>query len=550
MRISGLRMTNFKRFTDLTIEGIGQDTKLVLLIGANGSGKSSIFDAFEFVSRNAKRGSFRGQSEYYQKSPGVDAAVRIDLAPKSLAASAEPQSDVLERIGDRNSYEVRARQFYGRSSVRIIPRATAVRSPESLLLNDADGPDEFILPDERFNADLQVYVSTIDKALREAFIAEKRDDAPEVRTEQIEPLNDALIRVFGDKPGLAPQLINWESTEIAKGAQLIFSKGNVNITYDLLSHGEKQVVILLLDFLVRRDQMQDHVIFIDEMDNHLHRDLQFRLLEEIVDHWIPDSSQLWTATHALGFIDYASKAPEAVVIDLDELDFDQPQVLRPLLQNDPSMFDIAISPELLAELAANRRIVFVEGRTDIEAFNSLEGDAIFLPAGDKKQAFFKALGAKMLCLLDGDLLTNDDRAGLRKLYPFVRFLPTYCLENELYHPDNIAELAVSLGAGFDRDLYVAAWVTEMNRVRNERLAKVRSTRSTYKSIFPEIEKSPFAERDAQVVADLRSENFETFYPLLSAKDNGGEARKLVSWATRSALAKTERFAQRIRESLT
>ena len=43
----------------------------------------------------------------------------------------------------------------------------------------------------------------------------------------------------------------------------------------------------------------------------------------------------------------------AVVIDLDELDFDQPQVLQPLAKNDPSMFDIAISPELLAELAAN-----------------------------------------------------------------------------------------------------------------------------------------------------------------------------------------------------
>jgi hypothetical protein len=549
MRISGLRMTNFKRFTDLTIEGIAQDTKLVLLIGANGSGKSSVFDAFEFVSRNAKRGNFQPQGDYYRKSSDTDATVKIDIASKPVGSAPVVGSGMVERVGDQNSSDTQAAKFYGRSSVRIIPRATAVSSPEAQLLRDADGPSEFILPDERFNADLQLYVSGIDEALREAFIAEKRNDAPEVRSEQIEPLNKALMRVFGDKPGLAPQLVNWRSTTVGTGAQLIFAKGEVRITYDLLSHGEKQVVILLLDFLVRRDQMHDHVIFIDEMDNHLHRDLQFRLLEEIVDHWIPDSSQLWTATHALGFIDYASKAPEAVVIDLDELDFDQPQVVRPLMKNDPSMFDIAISPELLAELAANRRIVFVEGRTDIEAFNSLEGDVIFLPAGDKKQAFFKALGAKMLCLVDGDLLTNDDKAGLRKIYPFVRFLPTYCLENELYHPDNIAELAVSLGASFDRDSYVAAWVTEMSRVRNERLAKVRSIRSTYKSIFPEIEKSPFAERDAQVVDDLTSNDFETFYPLLSAKDNGGEARGLVSWATRSALAGTERFAQRIKESL-
>ncbi len=51
---------------------------------------------------------------------------------------------------------------------------------------------------------------------------------------------------------------------------------------------------------------------------------------------------------------------------------------------------------------------------------------------------------KYVVPIDGDLLTNEDKAGLRKLYPFVRFLPTYCLENELYHPDNIAELASSL----------------------------------------------------------------------------------------------------------
>ena len=520
-----------------------------MLIGANGSGKSSVFDAFEFVSRNAKRGNFQPQSDYYRKSSDGDATVRIDIASKPVGAATVVASGIVERVGDQNSSDTQAGKFYGRSSVRIIPRATAVSSPEAQLLRDADGPSEFILPDERFNADLQLYVSGIDEALREAFIAEKRNDAPEVRSEQIEPLNKALMRVFGDKPGLAPQLVNWRSTTVGTGAQLIFSKGDVRITYDLLSHGEKQVVILLLDFLVRREQMQDHVIFIDEMDNHLHRDLQFRLLEEIVDHWIPDSSQLWTATHALGFIDYASKAPEAVVIDLDELDFDQPQILRPLTKNDPSMFDIAISPELLAELAANRRIVFVEGRNDIEAFNSIEGDVVFLPAGDKKQAFFKALGAEMLCLIDGDLLTNDDKVGLRTLYPFVRFLPTYCLENELYHPDNVAELAFNLGTHFDRVCYVAAWVAEMNRVRNERLAKVRSTRSTYKSMFPEIEKPPFAQRDAQVVADLSSDDFETFYPLLSAKDNGAEARKLVSWATRSGLAATTRFVQRIKASL-
>ncbi len=51
MFINKLQLKNFKRFTDLTVDRAAQQNqnppKLVLLIGANGSGKSCIFDAFE-----------------------------------------------------------------------------------------------------------------------------------------------------------------------------------------------------------------------------------------------------------------------------------------------------------------------------------------------------------------------------------------------------------------------------------------------------------------------------------------------------------------------
>jgi AAA15 family ATPase/GTPase len=49
MKITRLELVNFKRFTHLTLEGIPEHAKLVLLVGANGSGKSSVFDAFECI---------------------------------------------------------------------------------------------------------------------------------------------------------------------------------------------------------------------------------------------------------------------------------------------------------------------------------------------------------------------------------------------------------------------------------------------------------------------------------------------------------------------
>ena len=97
---------------------------------------------------------------------------------------------------------------------------------------------------------------------------------------------------------------------------MVFKKGNFKINYDLLSHGEKQVIILLLNFIVRKEQYKDAIIYIDEMDCHLNTSLLSRLLSEIVNTWIPEDAQLWTASHALGFIDFAGSSENASIIDL------------------------------------------------------------------------------------------------------------------------------------------------------------------------------------------------------------------------------------------
>jgi len=47
MRIKNIRLKEFKRFDDLTIELGDNPKKIIALVGPNGCGKSSIFDAFE-----------------------------------------------------------------------------------------------------------------------------------------------------------------------------------------------------------------------------------------------------------------------------------------------------------------------------------------------------------------------------------------------------------------------------------------------------------------------------------------------------------------------
>ena len=45
MKIRSIHLRDFKRFTDLTISDLPETAKLVVLVGPNGCGKSSVFDA-------------------------------------------------------------------------------------------------------------------------------------------------------------------------------------------------------------------------------------------------------------------------------------------------------------------------------------------------------------------------------------------------------------------------------------------------------------------------------------------------------------------------
>ena len=47
MKIKSLLLKDFKRFSDLQIPEIPESAKLILLVGPNGSGKTSIFEAFK-----------------------------------------------------------------------------------------------------------------------------------------------------------------------------------------------------------------------------------------------------------------------------------------------------------------------------------------------------------------------------------------------------------------------------------------------------------------------------------------------------------------------
>lgn len=169
MRIKKIELKNFKRFTDLIISDIPNTSKLVLVIGSNGSGKSSLFDAFDWLSKGIYKGLPYGVDEaanYYQKNIGIESSVLIELDGDEL----------IEKMGSKvTKGENLIRKFLGRSSIRIVPRLSSSASPDAVSL-DNDSPATYIENDSRFINDVFLYIQQINNALREPVFSGKQAD--------------------------------------------------------------------------------------------------------------------------------------------------------------------------------------------------------------------------------------------------------------------------------------------------------------------------------------------------------------------------------------
>lgn len=71
MKVKKLELQNFKRFDKLTIDFCNNLYKLIVLVGPNGCGKSSVFDAFEQVGGRAKI-NCNSDDSYLRRKQGID----------------------------------------------------------------------------------------------------------------------------------------------------------------------------------------------------------------------------------------------------------------------------------------------------------------------------------------------------------------------------------------------------------------------------------------------------------------------------------------------
>ena len=314
MRIKSIHLTNFKRFTDLTIADIPASAKLVLVVGPNGCGKSSLFDALLHWYRLSAHGLISDDLAYFRKDVHktfewhreVDVQLHDDRAP---------HRDCL----------------YIRTAHRNDPDFSI-----STLRPPADPSQDTTLY-ERKLIDDDKSVSANYQALVYRTTAEVYNDENDLKT--VGALRDELIggirasmkNVFGDLT------LNNITDPLGAGA-FFFRKGTVaSYHYKNLSGGEKAAFDLLLDLHIKKPLLPDAIYCIDEIDLHLHTDVQGRLLHEMLNV-VPSESQLWVTTHSLGALRAAqtieAESPGSVcILDFDGVDADEQTVLTPTALN-------------------------------------------------------------------------------------------------------------------------------------------------------------------------------------------------------------------------
>ena len=439
MRIKTVRLNNYKRFTELTIADLPETARLVVLVGPNGTGKSSVFDSFLLKANAAvSNQNLSGNTEqYYEKvltsktTHDVANRVRIEF------------HDVGEGEVDwRSAFQVRS-AYRNESDFRI--EHLQATKPE-----DA-GPRlaRIIDPDESVSKNYQRMVWKRLKDLDR--------DAPEkvtigaYRRESLGDLQNAMRGLFPD-PGLLLQ----DFGGIQAGS-FRFSKGTgSDFHYKNLSSGEKAAFDILLDVFVKRDEAKEAVFCIDEPELHVATGLQGPLIASILE-LLREASQLWIATHSIGVVREAHKMlldrpGEVVFLDFSGMDFDGPVTIKPSAPTRvfwKNMYEVALDD--LSSLVAPHRVVICEGSKDkhVEAFdarcyNRLFADefseTLFISRGGSGEviqsehlvAILKSIarGIDVQKLIDRDDMTGEVRS--QQIAQGIRVLRRRELEEYLY----------------------------------------------------------------------------------------------------------------------
>lgn len=457
MRIKKIELKNFKRFTHLLVEDIPKTVKLVVMVGPNGSGKTSFMEAmnhyykysgyqdigdYNYLSKICNEKQFVHNDWFNLSTQLVD----IDFHDATFAKS-YGQSDIKGHFYFRSAY--RNEPDFQIDSMKKQNDPTSSVRLKTLIQNDQTVSSNY----QRLVAN--TIAGVFDDANSKKTVAALRD-------ELTGKIRDAIERVFED-------LKLSSLGEPLENGNFYFTKGTTkDFHYRNLSAGEKSAFDLILDMVIKSKYYPDAIYCIDEPEAHMHTKLQGKVLRELYN-LVPENSQLWLSTHSIGMLQEAEdieiENPGTVVfLDFGERDFDTDQIIRPAKIGKAVMdkfYELAFGD--FAKLMLPKTIVFCEGdpnggkRKDFDKsiyttiFADTHPDTLFISGGscediEKIETTHGGIistllkNSKVIKIVDRDDLSDQEVADLSKKN--IKTLSKRHLEAYLFDDSIIEKLCI------------------------------------------------------------------------------------------------------------